>query len=74
MVKKFQFQQKNIELKEKVANYGTLGDPSEPLLEAALNEIQVSGKFFSSFESNDNYNNLIELNELDSKSTIMIAD
>jgi hypothetical protein len=64
----------NIELKEKVANYGTLGDPSEPLLEAALNEIQVSGKFFSSFESNDNYNNLIELNELDSKSTIMIAD
>lgn len=60
-----------IELKEKAANYGILGDPTEPLLEAALNEIQVSGRRSNIMSNN---NNLVLINELDSKSTLMIAD
>ena len=63
----------DIELTEKAANYGVLGDPTEPLLEAALNEIQVLGKF-SSFKTNDNDHNFVILNTLDSKNAIMIAD
>jgi C-terminal processing protease CtpA/Prc len=61
----------DIELKEKAANYGILGDPTEPLLEAALNEIQVSGRRSNIMSNN---NNLVLINELDSKSTLMIAD
>lgn len=61
-----------IEFKEKAANYGILGDPTEPLLEAALNEIQISGRY-SNFESN-NSDEITILNALDSKSTLMIAD
>lgn len=62
----------DIEFKEKAANYGILGDPTEPLLEAALNEIQISGRY-SNFESN-NSDEITILNALDSKSTLMIAD
>jgi carboxyl-terminal processing protease len=62
----------DIEFKEKTANYGILGDPTEPLLEAALNEIQISGRY-SNFESN-NSDEITILNALDSKSTLMIAD
>ena len=61
-----------IEFKEKAVNYGILGDPTEPLLEAALNEIQISGRY-SNFESN-NSDEITILNALDSKSTLMIAD
>ena len=62
----------DIEFKEKAANYGILGDPTEPLLEAALNEIQISERY-SNFESN-NSDEITILNALDSKSTLMIAD
>jgi len=62
----------DIEFKEKAANYGILGDPTEPLLEAALNEIQISGRY-SNFESN-NSDEITILNALDSKSTLMIVD
>ncbi len=62
----------DIEFKEKAENYGILGDPTEPLLEAALNEIQISGRY-SNFESN-NSDEITILNALDSKSTLMIAD
>ncbi|MGC6524796.1 MAG: S41 family peptidase [Flavobacteriaceae bacterium] len=62
----------DIEFKEKAANYGILGDPTEPLLEAALNEIQISGRY-SNLESN-NSDEITILNALDSKSTLMIAD
>ena len=62
----------DIEFKEKAANYGILGDPTEPLLEAALNEIQISGRY-SNFESN-NSDEITILNAFDSKSTLMIAD
>ena len=62
----------DIEFKEKAANYGILGDPTEALLEAALNEIQISGRY-SNFESN-NSDEITILNALDSKSTLMIAD
>ena len=62
----------DIEFKEKATNYGILGDPTEPLLEAALNEIQISGRY-SNFESN-NSDEITILNALDSKSTLMIAD
>ena len=62
----------DIEFKEKAANYGLLGDPTEPLLEAALNEIQISGRI-SNFESN-NSDDITILNALDSKSALMIAD
>ena len=62
----------DIEFKEKAANYGILGDPTEPLLEATLNEIQISGRY-SNFESN-NSDEITILNALDSKSTLMIAD
>ena len=61
-----------IEFKEKAVNYGILGDPTEPLLEAALNEIQTSGRY-SNFESK-NSDEITILNALDSKSTLMIAD
>ena len=62
----------DIEFKEKAANYGILGDPTEPLLEAALNEIQISGRY-SNFEYN-NSDDITILDALDSKSTLMIAD
>ena len=62
----------DIEFKEKAANYGILGDPTEPLLEATLNEIQISGRY-SNFEFN-NSDEITILNALDSKSTLMIAD
>ena len=62
----------DFEVNEKASNYGTIGDPYEPLLKAALEAIQLSGRP-SGYESRGT-NNLIILNELNAKNTLMIAD
>jgi C-terminal processing protease CtpA/Prc len=62
----------DFEVNEKASNYGTIGDPDEPLLKAALEAIQLSGRP-SGYESGGT-NNLIILNELNAKNTLMIAD
>lgn len=62
----------DIEFNEKASNYGIIGDPNEPLLKAALEAIQLSGRFSSAQSSNAN--KLATLNELNAKNTLMIAD